>query len=127
MVSTSLLQGAFEYNNLFPECEEYGKGSMGTIIVGDLNVHHKPWLQFYNGISPEGHTLFETCCVQGFQQCVRKSTHGKYLLDLVLTNVEELVTSKVQPTISDHNCSIEYNSDEGFRNRSREKRSMEIR
>ena len=33
-------------NDLFPECEEYGKGSMGTIIVGDLNVHHKPWLQF---------------------------------------------------------------------------------
>ena len=90
-------------NDLFPECEKHGKESIGTIIIGDLNVHHKPWLQFSNGISPEGRVLFEKCCVQGFQQCVRQPTRGEYLLDLVLANVEELVTSKVVQKICDHN------------------------
>ena len=73
--------------NLVPEHDEFSGSCVGTIVVGDVNVHHKPWLKFSNGISPEGRELFDVCCRLGFHQCVQKPTRGEYLLDLVLTDV----------------------------------------
>ena len=68
-----------------------------------MNVHHKDWFKYSHSVTPEGRVLFETCCLRGLVQCVSKPTRGKYLLDLVLTDLENLITAKVLATIADHN------------------------
>ena len=41
---------------------------VATIIVGDMNVHHKTWLRYLNGISPEGKALYAFCSRLGFSE-----------------------------------------------------------
>ena len=76
---------------------------IGNILFGDMNVHHKAWLHFSNGTTPEGTTLFKVCARHGIQQLVRHPTRDKYLLDLVLTDLPQLTKVKVMSKISDHN------------------------
>ena len=92
----SIYSLGIEYNQFSLNC-------IGTIIVGDMNVNHKPWLTYSNGISPEGRALFDVCGRLGLQQCVRAPRRNLYLLDLVLTDVEALVKTKVLPKLADHN------------------------
>ena len=68
-----------------------------------MNVHHKTWLKYSSGTTPEGRALFDVCCRYGLQQCVQSPTRGPYLLDLVLTNVEALLKTKVLPKGAEHN------------------------
>ena len=63
-------------------------------------------MQYSIGVSPEGRLLFEKCVAHGFHQCVDQPTRGEYLLDLVLTDVEELISSKVLPKVADHNLTL---------------------
>ena len=88
--------------SLAKEWKEQESRHIGTIILGDMNVHHQPWLQFSNGSSPEGQALFKFCVERGFIQRVHEPTRNKYLLDLVLTDLDDIVTAKVLPRISDH-------------------------
>ena len=76
--------------------------TIGIIVVGDLNVHHSSWLVHSSGNTPAGRLLWEFCRSHGFRQTVPQPTHGDYLLDLVLTDLDSLVTSTVHPGISDH-------------------------
>ncbi len=75
---------------------------MGTISVGDMNVHHKEWLRSSSGTPPEGRRLFqvrqELCIVQR----VMGPTRGNHLSDLVLTDLGNEASTQVFPSISDH-------------------------
>ena len=78
--------------------------AIGTILVGDVNCHHARWLYFSAGVSTEGRALHRTCMNFGLREIVRQPTRGKYLLDVILTDLGEATTSvKVLPAIADHN------------------------
>ena len=75
---------------------------MGTILVGDMNVHNKEWLRFSSGTPPEGRRLFQLCQERGLEQLVVGPTRGNHLLDLVLTDFGNEVATHVLPSLSDH-------------------------
>ena len=75
---------------------------IGTIVVGDLNLHHVHWLRHSTHTSVEGTVLFRFCNDNGFRQCVKDPTRGENTLDLVLTDLEEVKNAVVGPQISDH-------------------------
>ena len=89
---------------LLLEHAEYSQGCIGTIIIGDMNVHHKSWLKFSNSTSIAGRALFDVCCRLGLQQCVQEPTRNEYLLDLVLTDLDNIVKTRVLPKVADHNA-----------------------
>ena len=61
---------------------------MGTVIVGDMNVHNPQWLKFSPHPPPEGAALRGCAVMNGLEQCVRVPTRGLNLLDLVLTELQ---------------------------------------
>ena len=77
-------------------------GFLGTIIVGDLNLHHTHWLRFSSHVSVEGTTMYKFCRDNGFKQWVRKPTRINHLLDLFLTDFYEVLGIDVLPRIADH-------------------------
>jgi hypothetical protein len=76
-------------------------GVLGTIIVGDLNVHHIKWLGHSSRNSIEGEALRKFCDSSGLRQIVRGPTRGEYLLDLVITDLDE-VKYKLLHKFADH-------------------------
>ena len=74
---------------------------MGTIVVGDLNVHNERWLRHSNSNSAEGTAMKAACDEVGLKQIVRAPTREQHLLDLVLTNIPG-ATATVLPAIADH-------------------------
>ena len=48
---------------------------MGTIILGDINVHHQHWLEYSSGTSPAGRKLYAFCQAYDFEERVKK-THS---------------------------------------------------
>ena len=89
-------------SHLASEIQCFGKGALANIIVGDMNVHHRAWLQYSSSITPEGKSLFETCCRLGLSECVQRPTRGLHLLDLVLTDLPTDCSIEVRPGVSDH-------------------------
>jgi hypothetical protein len=85
------------------EWEELSRDAVGTIIVGDLNIHHKKWLRRSNRNSAEGEELHRFCLDEGLQQLVQEATREQYLLDLVLTDIDEAKCT-VLSKIGDHQC-----------------------
>ncbi len=96
-----------EISSINAFCGEWSRLSskfVGTVVIGDVNVHHKHWLRHSNGVSVEGTRLYRFCCDNGFRQLVRKATHTDgNLLDLVLTDSDEVSKVKVGPLLADHN------------------------
>ena len=45
---------------------------------------------------------FRTCVAEGTTQCVHEPTRGDYLLDLVLSDIPDCMTTSVLPPITDH-------------------------
>lgn len=80
---------------------KHQRATLGTLVVGDFNVHHKKWLVYSARNSPEGSALEETSRNCGLRQLVREPTREDYLLDLVLTD-QENVSCKVRTGVSDH-------------------------
>ena len=89
-------------DSLADELQENVDNSIGTILVGDLNVHHKGWLRLSSGTPPEGKRLFQVCSERGLVECVGCPTRGNHLLDLVLTDFPKQVSTEILPCISDH-------------------------
>ena len=83
------------------EWQRLSTDALGTIVVGDLNVHHIRWLRFSSRNSAEGELLRDICDSVGLRQLVREPTRGDNLLDLALTDVDE-VRCKVVSKIADH-------------------------
>ena len=75
--------------------------ALGTLLVGDLNVHHIPWLGHSRETSVCGKQLRLAAAHMGLKQVVREPTRGKYLLDLALTDVLGTV-ARILPKIADH-------------------------
>ena len=65
-------------------------------------MHHRKWLRHSNGNTALGDELWDICREVGLKQLVREPTRGDYLLDLVLSDVQELVSVRVLPELSDH-------------------------
>ena len=53
-------------DSLREELENLQEEYLGTVLVGDLNVHSKRWLKFSTGETPEGTALQELCADFGF-------------------------------------------------------------
>ena len=77
--------------------------AVGTVMVGDINIHHKKWLRRSNRNSAEGELLSNICREGGLQQLVQEATRGDYILDLAITYVEDAKV-KILPKIADHSC-----------------------
>ena len=83
------------------EYEQHRGGALGVLVVGDLNVHNQAWLRFSTCNSAEGTELENTCNSLGLRQLVKEPTREENLLDLVLTNSEQ-VRCSVQEKVADH-------------------------
>ena len=64
-------------------------------------MHQRKWLVHSAKNTPEGTALEETCQERGLRQLVREPTRGEYLLDLVLSDQED-VLCRVLHGVSDH-------------------------
>ena len=76
--------------------------AIGTLILGDMNVHEPSWLTFSHGSTPEGKALHKLCLDKGWKEHVRAPTRKQYLLDLVLSDLSNSVKTEVLPSIADH-------------------------
>ena len=83
------------------EWELHSSSVLGTILVGDMNVHQISWLRHSSGDTPEGRELQAQSGECNFRQMVRSPTRGEYLLDLVLSDLEGL-KCEVIPVVADH-------------------------
>lgn len=76
------------------------------VFVGDLNAHHSEWLGSTR-TTEHGVAAFDFSTVSGCSQLVREPTHVRGgVLDLVLTDVPDLVGIQVRPPVgtSDHSA-----------------------
>ena len=84
---------------------------IGILLVGDVNIHHQRWLHHSHSNTAVGERLWNICRDAGLKQLVKEPTRKQYLLDLVLSNIPELVKVTVLPEISDHRVvNIEVNA-----------------
>ena len=83
------------------ECMQHRIGTLGTFVLGDLNVHSKRWLVHSARESTEGQLLAEISRRLGLRQLVRQRTRDKYLLDLILTDVPDCNAS-IHSAVADH-------------------------
>ena len=90
--------------SLSEELNQYGQMAIGTVLMGDFNVHEAGWLRYSDGSTPEGRELHDVSSVYGLEEKVRAPTRGDYLLDLVLTDMGSDVKCKVIDGVSDHNA-----------------------
>ena len=77
-------------------------GAVGVFVLGDLNVHSIRWLTHSARESAEGRLLCDTSNQMGLRQLVKEPTRGKYILDLVLTDVPDC-SAKPCAAVADHN------------------------
>ena len=77
-------------------------GVVGVIVLGDLNIHHARWLKHSNANTTLGERLWNACLDMGLKQLVKQPTRKEYLLDLVISDVCELIDVKVLPELTDH-------------------------
>lgn len=83
---------------------EYRKlkdGAVGAFVLGDLNVHSIRWLTYSARESAESRLLHDISDQLVMRQIVREPTRGKYLLDLVLTDVPDC-TARPCAAVADH-------------------------
>jgi len=83
------------------EWQRLSSDVLGTICIGDLNVHHIGWLRHSGRNSSEGEFLRTICDSHGLRQLVTEPTRGDNLLDLALSDLEE-VRCKVVGKLADH-------------------------
>ena len=78
---------------------------LGTVVLGDLNVHSQRWLKYSSGETVEGAHLFDICQRGGLKQLVSEPTRQSHLLDLVLADVKHC-SARVIPGVSDHKAVV---------------------
>jgi hypothetical protein len=88
--------------SLQAEWDLHNNQALCTILLGDINVHHIGWLKNSSRNSEEGVALRTFCDGVGLRQIVTEPTRGDHLLDLILTDLDD-VRCKVLPKIADHN------------------------
>ena len=102
--------GMESIRDLEAEAVAHQLDTIGTMVLGDMNIHHASWRRHSSSTSAAGRELFEVCGRMGLAQHVRRPTRGDYLLDLVLSDLSTCVSSEVLAGISDHNmvCSSQW-------------------
>ena len=80
------------------ELEEF-QDFVWKIVVGDMNVHNAKLLKFINSKSPEGLESESVCAAHGLKQQAKSLSHGEYLLDLVLSDLESQLRLSVHPGV----------------------------
>ena len=86
------------------ELTKLRKEHVGCIIIGDLNMHCAEWLKFSSGgNSREGQAMYDLCKRLGLHQFVREPTRYGNLLDLVISDLPNIVC-EVHSEITDHSC-----------------------
>ena len=75
--------------------------ALGTLLLGDLNVHHKEWLIHSGETSSDGKRMRLAAAHMGLRQLAKEPTRGKNLLDLALSDIPGAKAS-VHPKIADH-------------------------
>ena len=89
-------------HSLVEELKVHAEKSVAILLVGDFNIHHRKWLKFSNANSNIG-AVFQSIAQEfALLQHVHEPTRGKYLLDLVLSDLPAKVS--VLPMIADHNA-----------------------
>jgi len=83
------------------ELEEIVSQNLGTLVTGDLNIHHSKWLVHSSGNTPQGEMLREIANDFGLVQLVREPTREQYLLDLCMSDIHGCKI-RVLPRIADH-------------------------
>ena len=83
------------------EFAQHAHEFQSIVVAGDLNIHHRSWLLFSNGNTIEGDIMKTMCDDLCLRQVVRAPTRNEYLLDLCLTDIENVKVS-IEPSISDH-------------------------
>ena len=74
--------------SLKEELQTHAAKAVGSVVLGDLNVHHRRWLKFSNRNSWEGEVLCSICKEIGLTQLIQEPTwEEEHLLDLVLSSV----------------------------------------
>lgn len=99
---TPCRNGVGSINTINEECHEFGSGTIGRVLMGDLNVHEAAWLRHSKGSSLEGTVLHEHCVENWLTERVRAPTRGLHLLDLVSSDVQTSITACVAAGIADH-------------------------
>jgi hypothetical protein len=77
--------------------------ALGTLLIGDPNLHSQRWLHQSspNSSAVDGETMRKLCSEVGLRQIVREPTRGDYLLDLVITDIES-ASAAVSSKVADH-------------------------
>ena len=83
------------------ELQSLTETAVGSITVGDSNVHDVRWLRHSSHNRAEGKALKEACDNLGLQQKVKQPTWEDHLLDLALTDIPGVV-AKTLPALADH-------------------------
>ena len=83
------------------EWQRLSQDVLGSILVGDVNVHHKKWLRYSSRNSAEGESLRNFTQRVGLRQLVNEPTREDHLLDLAFTDLDE-ARCKVVGKIADH-------------------------
>ena len=85
------------------ELELLRNQALGTLLIGDLNLHSQRWLHHSspNSSEVEGEAMRKLCSELGLRQIVRGPTRGDYLLDLVITDIES-ASAAVSSKVADH-------------------------
>ena len=77
---------------------------LGSIIIGDLNLHNRDWLVYSSGGNAvEGIAMQAVCRRHGLTQHVKSPTRYGNLLDLVISDISG-VHCDVHDEITDHSC-----------------------
>ena len=92
--------GADSIQSLGTDIEQLAVDTIGTLVVGDLNVHHERWLRHSNGTTAEGRALFTKSADYGLEQFVKEPKRQGNLLDLCLSGLPK-VECVVLPKIAD--------------------------
>ena len=74
---------------------------MGTIVLGDLNVHNERCLRHSGASSVERTAMKAACDEAGLKQIATMPTKSKHLLDLVFTNITS-ARATVPAAIANH-------------------------
>ena len=93
--------GEAPITSLAHEITELRDEVIGFLIMGDCNIHQLRWLLHSNANTAEGELLKRICDEHSLKQMIDEPTRGDYLLDLVLTDLENCKTQVVAP-IADH-------------------------
>jgi len=91
-----------QITTLADELDRFQEDHVGTVLVGDINIHHRKWLVHSNANTNSGQLLQDIATGHNLSQLISHPTRGDYLLDLVLTDMRAWASTRVLPPVADH-------------------------